>query len=74
MSPDGTVTPRSAFQGVASLSFGPKMTPSGIATARVLAVLHRLDDLAGDAAAVDVTALGSSKGGTGTALPPAASR
>jgi hypothetical protein len=52
------------------LSFGQKKTPSGFATARVLAVLHRLDDLADDAATVDVTALSSSKGGTGSALPP----
>lgn len=74
MSPDGTVAPRSAFQGFGSLSFGQKKTPSGFATARLLAVLHRLDDLAGDAAAIDVTALGSSKGGAGTALPPATAR
>ncbi|HET6533620.1 MAG TPA: hypothetical protein VFH03_23780 [Actinoplanes sp.] len=51
-------------------SFGQKKAPSGFATARLLAVLHRVDDLAGDAAAVDVTALGSSKGGAGTARPP----
>jgi hypothetical protein len=74
MSPDGTVTPRSAFQGFAPLSFGQKRTPSGFATARVLAVLHRLDDLASDAAAVEVSALASSKGGTGTALAPPTSR
>jgi hypothetical protein len=65
LTPDGTVTPRSAFRGFASSSFGQKKTPSGFATARVLAVLHRLDDLAGDAAAVDVTALGGSKGRSG---------
>jgi hypothetical protein len=64
------VTPRSTAKGFASSSFGQKRTPSGFATARVLAVLHRLDDLAADAAAVDVTALRSSKGGSGTALPP----
>ena len=74
LNPDGTVTPRSAAQGFASLSFGQKKTRSGFATARVLAVLHRLDDLAGAAAAVDVTALSSSKGGTGTPVPPATSR
>ena len=67
MSRDGTVTPRSAFQGFAWSSFGQKKRPSGFATARVLAVLHRLDDLAGDAAAVDVTAFSSSKGDTGRA-------
>jgi hypothetical protein len=71
MSADGTVTPGSVARGFGSLSFGQKRTPSGFATARLLAVLHRLDDLADDAAAVDVAALGSSKGGTGTARPPA---
>jgi hypothetical protein len=70
LSPDGTVTPRSSFQGFGSFSFGQKKAPSRFATARLLAVLHRVDDLAGDAAAVDVTALGSSKGGAGTARPP----
>jgi hypothetical protein len=71
LSRDGTVTPRSASRGFASLSFGQKKTASGFATARVLAVLHRLDDLAHDAADVDVAALSSSKGGSGTALPRA---
>jgi hypothetical protein len=71
LSSDGTATPRSVYQGFTSLSFGRKKAPSGFATARILAVLHRLDDLAADAATVDVTALGSSKGGTGTAVPPA---
>ncbi|KUL25609.1 hypothetical protein [Actinoplanes awajinensis] len=70
LSVDGTVTPGSTFQGFASFSFGQKRTASGFATARVLAVLHRLDELAAEAAAVDVSALGSSKGGTGTARPP----
>jgi hypothetical protein len=70
LSADGTVTPRSAFRGFSSFSFGQKSTPSPFATARLLAVLHRLDDLADEAAAVDVTALGSSTGGTGTALAP----
>jgi hypothetical protein len=41
-----------------------------LATALVLAVLRQLDDLALSAAAVDVAALASSKGGRGTALPP----
>jgi hypothetical protein len=35
-------------------------------------VLHRLDDLAEDAEAVDVPALTSSKGGQGHAMPPQA--
>jgi hypothetical protein len=74
MRPDGTVTPRSAFRGFESFSLGQKKRPSAFATAQVLTVLHRVDDLAIEAAAVDVTALGSSKGGTGTARPPALSR
>lgn len=67
---DGTVTPRSTFRGFASYSFGQKTSPSAFATARILAVLHRLDELAAEAATVDVTKLGSSKGGTGTARSP----
>ena len=59
--PEGMVNPRSAYQGFTSFSFGQK-TPSSFATARLLEVLHRFDDLAGDAATVDVTALGSSRG------------
>ena len=70
MNPDGTVLPRSAYQGFSSFSFGQKKKPSGFAAARLLAVLHRFDDLADAAATVDVTALRSSRGGTGTALPP----
>jgi hypothetical protein len=41
-----------------------------LATALLLAVLRRLNDLAPTAAAVDVVALASSKGGRGTAVPP----
>ena len=67
---DGRVVPRSVFRGFEDHSFGQKKQPSAFATAMLLTVLHRLDDLAPDAATVDVTALTSSKGGTGTALPP----
>ena len=67
---DGTVTPRSAWGGFEGCSFGQKQHPSPFATARLLAVLHRLDDLAEAAAAVDVRTLGSSKGGSGVAVPP----
>jgi hypothetical protein len=70
----GTVIPRSAYQGFTSFSFGQKKKPSGFAAARLLAVLHRFDDLADAAATVDVTALRSSRGGTGTALPPGRER
>ena len=66
----GLVTPRSAFRGFQAHTFGQKRSPSAFATAVTLAALHRLDDLAADAAAVDVAALGSSKGGTGTVRPP----
>jgi hypothetical protein len=68
--PDGKVTPRSCFKGFERFSFGQKKAPSAFATARVCVVLRRLGSLAGDVAAVDVRALASSKGGTGTAVPP----
>jgi hypothetical protein len=67
---DGTVTPRSCYRGFEDYSFGQKKRPSPFATARLLRVLHRFDALAGEAAAVDITALTSSKGGTGSARPP----
>ena len=70
VSPAGMVIPRSARQGFGSFSFGQKQLPSAWATARLGVALRRLDDLAGDVAAVDVAALGSSKGGSGTAVPP----
>ena len=67
---DGRVVPRSTFRGFEQHSFGQKKQPSAFATAMLLTALHRLDDLAPDAAAVDVTTLTSSKGGSGRALPP----
>lgn len=70
VSPEGTVTPRSTYRGFETFSFGQKERPSPFATALLLAVLRRLDDLAPAAAAVDVGALASSKGGRGTAVPP----
>ena len=66
----GQVIPRSVYRGFETFSFGQKRQPSPYATARLLAVLHRLDDLAASALAIDVTALTSSKGGTGHAVPP----
>jgi hypothetical protein len=68
--PDGRVTPRSSFQGFEGFTFGQKKTPSAFATARVCIILRRLGALADDIAGVDVLALTSSKGGTGTAVPP----
>jgi hypothetical protein len=67
---DGTVTPQSCYRGFEDYSFGQKKRPSPFATARLLQVLRRFDDLGDEAAAVDVTALTSSRGGTGTARPP----
>lgn len=67
---DGTVTPQSCYRGFEDYSFGQKKRPSPFATARLLQVLRRFDDLSDEAAAVDVTTLASSKGGTGTARPP----
>ncbi len=69
---DGTVTPLSCYRGFEAFSFGQKKQPSAFATAHLCAVLRRLDGLAEDIGAVDVTRLGSSKGGTGTAVPPRA--
>lgn len=68
--PDGRVTPRSCCRGFERFSFGQKQRPSPFATAVVAAALRRVDDLAGDIAAVDVLGLGSSKGGSGTPRPP----
>jgi hypothetical protein len=68
--PDATVTPRSCYRGFEAFSFGRKTAPSGFATACVAVVLRRFADLAEDVAAVDVTRLTSSKGGTGTPVPP----
>ena len=70
VSPEGMVTPHSTYRGFETFSFGQKKQPSPLATALLLAVLRRLDDLAPAAAAVDVAALPSSKGGRGTAVPP----
>lgn len=66
----GQVIPRSVSTGFEAHSFGQKKRPSDFAAARVAAVLTRVEDLADDIAAVDVRALGSSKGGSGVALAP----
>ncbi|MHB9034273.1 MAG: hypothetical protein ACYC6L_14645 [Anaerolineae bacterium] len=67
---DGTVTPRSCYQGFEAFSFGQKKAPSAWATARLCAILHTYDDLEEDVKLVDVRQLASSRGGTGVALPP----
>lgn len=67
---DGLVTPRSVRRGFEGYSFGQKKRPSAWATARLCVVLRRVDALADEIAAVDVLSLPSSKGGSGTALPP----
>ena len=66
----GRVVPGSSFRGFGGFSFGQKKAPSPFATARLLATLAPYDDLVSEAAGVDVSALGSSKGGSGTAVPP----
>jgi hypothetical protein len=68
--PDGRVTPRSCYRGFEAFSFGQKKRPSPFATASVYAVLKPFEDLADEIAAVDVAALGSSKGGTGSPVAP----
>lgn len=71
---DGRVTPLSTFNGWAMLSLGQKKQPSALATALVWSRLRRLTDavpgLAEEIAAVDVMRLPSSKGGSGTPMPP----
>lgn len=67
---DGTVTPHSCYQGFETFSFGQKKRPSAFASARLAGIVRRFNDLAGDIAAIDVTALTGSKGGSGTPVPP----
>ena len=50
---DGRVAPASTYRGFEDFSFGQKKRPSAFATARLLAVLHRLDELAPEALAID---------------------
>jgi hypothetical protein len=68
--PDGTVTPRRCSRGFEAFSFGQKQRASPFATARVAAALRPLSSLIDDIRAVDVLALASSKGGSGTPRPP----
>jgi len=70
VAPDGTVTPRSVYRGFTRHSFGQKKHPSPTATALLAAVVRRFSDLADDIAEIDVTRLGSSKGGTGAPVAP----
>jgi hypothetical protein len=67
---EGKVVPRSCYQGFESFSFGQKKIPSPFATASLCLPLRRLSDLSDEIAAVDVFKLRSSKGGSGTPLPP----
>ena len=66
----GRVTPRRVHRGYEQFSFGLKTAPSPFATARMLTVLARFPDLAEQICAVDAQALPSSKGGSGTVVPP----
>jgi hypothetical protein len=66
----GRVTPRRAYRGFESLSLGQKRKPSPVATALLLAALAPLSELAAEIIAVDVASLPSSKGGSGTPVPP----
>jgi hypothetical protein len=66
----GRVTPQSCYRGFEAFSFGQKKSSSPFATATVAVALRRVGDLADEIAAVDVLALGSSKGGTGRPRPP----
>ncbi len=66
----GRIVPQRTYRGFEAFSFGRKGAPSPTATAIVAAALVPFVVLADDVLSVDVAALGSSKGGTGTARPP----
>ena len=59
------VVPRSVYRGFEAFSFGQKREPSPVATAWVCATLATFDDVADDAAAVDVAALEPSRDSAG---------
>jgi len=67
---DARVTPRRTYKGFERFSFGGKRDASPFATAICYATLMRFPDLAEETLAVDVRALPSSKGGSGTPVPP----
>lgn len=67
---EGRVTPSSCYRGFERFSFGQKLLPSPFATALLLTVLRRVGDLSDEVDAVDILALESSKGGTGSPRPP----
>lgn len=67
---DGRVTPRRTYRGFEAFSFGQKREPSPFATARCLTALARVADLAEEIHQVDVQSLPSSKGGSGSVVPP----
>lgn len=69
---DGTVTPRSCYRGFEGYSLGQKKRPSPFATARVMVVLADFAEIADEVAAIDVTALPSSRGEDVVPLPPRA--
>jgi hypothetical protein len=70
----GRVTPGSVCRGFEEFSFGQKKLPSAYATAHLLTILRRFDDLTEDIRAVDVRTLASFRGGSGVARPPRAGR
>jgi hypothetical protein len=67
---NGRVVPQRTYRGFETFSFGQKKKPSPFATVRVAVALRRLGDLADDVRSVDIARLGSSKGGSGTPVPP----
>jgi hypothetical protein len=66
----GRVTPQSVYRGFGDFTFGQKKEPSAFATAHLAAIIRRFDNLTEEIRAVDVRALGSSRGGSGLARPP----
>jgi len=67
---DARVTPRRTYKGFERFSFGGKRDASPFATALCYAALTRFTDLAEETLAIDVRSLPSSKGGSGTPVPP----
>lgn len=68
--PDGRVIPRSTYKGFEAFCFGQKKRASPVATAQLCTLLRRLEGLVSEIGSVDVLQLGSSKGGSGSPLPP----
>ncbi len=68
----GRVTPGAVYRGFEQFTFGQKKQPSAFATAHLLTILRRFDELTDEIRAVNILTLASSKGGSGSPRPPRA--